>query len=272
MVPKGESAHSHTSPGEIVPVSTSVWATQARTGQVGTRRLRHSCPERPRVPLHPSARTHAQAATSSAKGTAPLRAVGKATTSRALARRGTFLLASCNSTIRRRAASGAMRAPRTGASPVPRGALPRCRPLGRLPGAPSPLSRHLERLPGGDERPLRPRQEDAARAEPGREPGRWVRGPDPRPRPARGADVPVRGRHRLGHLEAQRAAATHADASRAACEFGWKARIPFEEELSDTVGWFEGSRLSSPPPSGCLAFQRTREVFCASPPRKGATT
>jgi GDPmannose 4,6-dehydratase len=32
------------------------------------------------------------------------------------------------------------------------------------------------------------------------------------------------------------------DASRAEREFGWKARIPFEEGLEETVAWYEASR------------------------------
>ncbi len=35
------------------------------------------------------------------------------------------------------------------------------------------------------------------------------------------------------------------DTSRALREFGWKARIPFEEGLRETVEWFEGNRPSS---------------------------
>jgi GDP-L-fucose synthase len=36
------------------------------------------------------------------------------------------------------------------------------------------------------------------------------------------------------------------DTSRALREFGWKARIPFEEGLRDTVEWFEGHRKEIP--------------------------
>jgi GDP-L-fucose synthase len=36
------------------------------------------------------------------------------------------------------------------------------------------------------------------------------------------------------------------DTSRALREFGWKARIPFEEGLRETVEWFEGHRKEIP--------------------------
>jgi GDP-L-fucose synthase len=40
------------------------------------------------------------------------------------------------------------------------------------------------------------------------------------------------------------------DTSRALREFGWKARIPFEEGLRETVVWFERERgLMMPAPS-----------------------
>jgi GDP-L-fucose synthase len=35
------------------------------------------------------------------------------------------------------------------------------------------------------------------------------------------------------------------DVTRAEREFGWKARIPFEEGLRETVGWFEQNGASS---------------------------
>ena len=37
------------------------------------------------------------------------------------------------------------------------------------------------------------------------------------------------------------------DTSRAAAEFGWRARIPFEEGLRETVAWYEGRRGAGAP-------------------------